>query len=305
MTDTNQHSSAPAGAHSAPLAEASIRRLRNLPPLPRTSQALLQMLSDPDLDMLTLAETIEQTPSLAARILGVANSAFFAHAAAVRDVPDAIIRVLGLHLVRDLSISFALSQPFELRDCGRFDTKRYWISAMESAVLAQLLASRTPAHEGPTPAEAYLSGLIHNLGLLALIHIAPQAMNQVFARIQSEPDLNLIQEERRAVGLDHSAAGAALASAWQLPPLLAVAMGAAVENPPFHQEQILLLILSQCSRIRQHLTADAGAPDSADMQKGWRALGLTSDVMPAVIAQFRDRSDEIAELAAVFLGVGR
>ncbi|MEM8489878.1 MAG: HDOD domain-containing protein [Pseudomonadota bacterium] len=305
MTDTNHHSSARAGTHSALSAEASIRRLRNLPPLPRTSQALLQMLSDPDLDMLTLAETIEQTPSLAARILGVANSAFFAHAAAVRDVPDAIIRVLGLHLVRDLSISFALSQPFEINDCAHFDPKRYWIAAMESAVLAQLIASRTAALEGPKPAEAYLSGLLHNLGLLALIHIAPQAMNQVFARIQSEPDLNLIQEERLAVGLDHSAAGAALASAWQLPPLLAVAMGAVVEDPPFHQEQTLLLILSQCSRIRQHLAADAIAADAADLHEGWQSLGIASDVMPAVIAQFRDRSDEIGELAAVFLGAGR
>ncbi|MEM9314883.1 MAG: HDOD domain-containing protein, partial [Pseudomonadota bacterium] len=137
MSEFNQESRSRPDLSPAAPARISVRRLRTLAPLPATSQLLLEMLSDPELDMLRLAAVVEQTPALAARILGVANSAFFAHARDVRDVPDAIIRVLGLHLVRDLSISFALSQPFDLRDCPRFDALRYWSSAMESAVLAQ------------------------------------------------------------------------------------------------------------------------------------------------------------------------
>lgn len=282
--------------------QSSIRRLRSLSPLPRTSQLLLQMLSDPDLDMLRLAEIVEQTPALAARILGVANSAFFARATAVRDVPDAIIRVLGLHLVRDLSISFVLSQPFDLKDCPRFDAMRYWTTAMESAVLAQLMTIRLPVADSPTPAEAYLGGLLHNLGLLALVHVAPDAMDAVFARAGCEQSEDLSSVEHQALGLDHALAGAELAIAWRLPTLLAVAMGPPNARPQPHRHRLLLSILLLCSQIRRCFAAGIDPTEEKAITAAWYELGLTSAALPKVIAQWRDRSREIAELAAAFLG---
>ena len=107
-----------------------IHGLATLPPLPRRSQELLRILLDPDLDMLRLAELVEQSPALAARLLGVANSAFFRTRVPVKHIPDAIIRVLGLNLVRDLSVSFLLNQPFDLGACRRFDPVRFWTSSI-------------------------------------------------------------------------------------------------------------------------------------------------------------------------------
>jgi HD-like signal output (HDOD) protein len=261
---------------------------------------LLQMLSDPDLDMLRLAEIIEQTPALAARILGVANSAYFARAAAVRDIPDAIIRVLGLHLVRDLSISFVLSQPFDLTDCPRFDAMRYWTKAMESAVLAQLMVVRLPLADSPTPAEAYLGGLVHNLGLLALVHVSPEAMDAVFAQAEREQPEDLRRLEQQVLGLDHALAGAELASAWRLPTLLAAAMGPPNARP--HRHRILLSILLLCSQIRRCRGTGADPTEEPAVLVAWSDLGLKPAAMPKVIAQWQDRSKEIAELAAAFAG---
>ncbi|MEM6775373.1 MAG: HDOD domain-containing protein [Pseudomonadota bacterium] len=302
MSEFNQESRSRPDLSPAAPARISVRRLRTLAPLPATSQLLLEMLSDPELDMLRLAAVVEQTPALAARILGVANSAFFAHARDVRDVPDAIIRVLGLHLVRDLSISFALSQPFDLRDCPRFDALRYWSSAMESAVLAQLIATRLPVEDLPTPAEAYLGGLLHNLGLLALVHVAPDAMNTVFASVEREPGVALRSWEAEVLGLDHAMAGAELAIVWRLPTLLAVAMGPENARPHSHRHHALLKLLSLGALIRRFLAAATDPGAEPVVQAAWSELGLAPDAMPKVIAQWQERSKEIAELASAFLG---
>ena len=72
-----------------------------------------------------VAANVEQTPALAARILGVANSAFFATGNPVKSIPDAIIRLLGLNLVRHLGVSFVLSQPFDVASCRWFDPVRF------------------------------------------------------------------------------------------------------------------------------------------------------------------------------------
>lgn len=279
-----------------------VRRLITLPPLPRTSQLLLQMLSDPDLDMLRLAELVEQTPALAARILGVANSAFFARATAVRDVPDAIIRVLGLHLVRDLSISFVLSQPFDLKACGRFDPVVYWSGAMESAVMAQLLASQLPRADAPTPSEGYLAGLLQNLGLLALVHVVPDAMDAVFAQAGQDGSEGLDALERHALGLDHAVAGAELAAAWKLPPGIAAAMSPVSDSGEFPPLVSLVLL---GSRIRRCLRGAVDVADDEAVAAALGGVGLDAAALPLLIEKWRDRTADIAALASAFAGAGR
>lgn len=305
MTEHDQVFRHPASLDPTISTQSRLRRLSTLPPLPRTSQLLLQLLSDPDLDMLRLAELVEQTPALAARILGVANSAFFARATAVRDVPDAIIRVLGLDLVRDLSISFVLSQPFDSRKCARFEPIRYWSGAMASAALAQLLAERLSAGKAPTPAEAYLAGLLQNLGLLALVHVVPDAMQVVFTQAERDQSADLRVIEHQVMGLDHAIAGAEVASAWRLPPKFAVAMGPinAQSRAPQHRTLVSLLLLS--TQLRRGLRAGTDVTEDHDVLTACAGLGLQIVALPPLITQWRDRSAEINALASAFAGAGQ
>ena len=111
----------------------------------------------------------------------------------VRSISDAIIRLLGLNLVRDLSLSLILSQPFDVRRCPGFDPMRYWKHAMMTATFAQALAPSVQAEDAPSPSEAYLGGLLHNLGLLALVHVAPDAMGLVFRELEAEPERHLVE----------------------------------------------------------------------------------------------------------------
>lgn len=304
MAENNQDggSTRPAGAAAT---QSRIRGLATLPPLPRRSQELLQLLFDLDLDMLKLAELVEQTPALAARVLGVANSAFFRTQIRVKHIPDAIIRILGLNLVRDLSVSFVLNQPFKLQGCRRFDPIRFWIGSMEAAVLVQLLAARLPLKHPPRSSAAYLAGLLHNLGLLALVHVAPAEMDSVFGQLQRQPDAGLRAVERRLLGLDHAVAGAELASAWRLPPALAAAMGPA-DEPSGRDELTTLVSLVALGRyISRVLDQDESIVQDAGLEGILAGLAIRFDAWPALIGQWRERTANIEGLAAAFAGAGR
>ena len=292
-------------AKDGEVTRSQIHGLATLPPLPRRSLELLRMLLDPDLDMLRLAELVEQTPALAARLMGVANSAFFRTPVPVKHIPDAIIRVLGLNLVRDLSVSFTLNQPFDLKACKRFDPVRFWTSSMGSATLAQLLTVYLPLQNPPTASAAYLAGLLHNLGLLALVHAAPGAMDTVFGHKDRQPGSGLRTLEEQALGLDHAKAGAELAKAWRLPRSLAVVMGPLDHAAGDDSATTLASIVVLCKCIDRTLEHGEDVDQDPELRRTLAGLGAHFHAWPELIGEWRERTTEIASLAAAFAGADR
>ena len=202
-----------------------VLRLDHLPPLSVTASRLLSVSADPDLDIDALAAIIEQDPPLTARILGLANSAFFGQVRPILTVADAIIRVLGLNMVRSLSLSMALAGSFNTRACRTFDLSRYWLSSLITAHLAAAVGRRLRG-DPRRPADAlYLSGLMHNLGALVLVHLRPRDMTQVLETALEHPEANVTEIERSVLGVDRWEAGGWLAVRWHLPEVVAHTLG--------------------------------------------------------------------------------
>lgn len=297
LKDSSQHTLDVRNGESI---HSSIQGLITLPPLPRRSHELLCLLSDPTLNILRLVELIEQTPSLAARIMGVAGSPFFRSATPPRHLSDAIIRLLGLDLVRDLSLSLLLSQSFHVQHSAYFDPMRYWRHAMLSATLAQILASKVIVDGAPNPSAAYLAGLLHNLGLLALVHVAPEAMDCIFEQAEADPAPSLAEIERALLGLDHAEAGGEIAVAWHLPPAIGAAMryhrDALYRGP--HWPLVALTNVADGASAEQirgeQRTADVDARTSL-----LDALGIAPMHWERAIQRWREQVDNIERLAAV------
>lgn len=201
-----------------------IGALNELPPLPLEAQRLLQLLADEDVDIGPVAALIEQIPAVAARIVGVSRSAYFGRGQRVHSVSDAIINVLGLKLVKSLALGIAISGTFDLGRCKAFSAKHYWRSALSTAILSRLLARHAAGPASIDPELGYLCGLLHNLGLLALVQVRPEAMTEVLAIAERCPERPLTQIEHEVMGLHHCEAGAWLAARWQLPDEVSIAV---------------------------------------------------------------------------------
>ena len=132
---------------------------------------LLEALSDDGIDRNHLADIIDRCPSLSAKLVGLANSAYFGRASPIKGLSDAIF-VIGFRTVRSLSVATALQAPFENNRCPAFKTGRFWLHAVLTAHVARELAKNAASDLALNPEEAYLAGLLHGMGFAGALAAA-------------------------------------------------------------------------------------------------------------------------------------
>lgn len=192
-----------------------IRRLQDLPPLPQVADSLLREISNGDASIRQLADLISTEPALTARVIGVANTAYFGGARQVFSVQAAISR-LGLNMVRGLALGLLINDHLSPRRCRSLDLDRYWFVSMVGARLARDL-SRHVVSEALSADQAYLAALLRQLGVIVLCDLEPQCMEKVLAG-GSQGDARVMgARTQQHLGLDHHMAGLILAERWHLP----------------------------------------------------------------------------------------
>lgn len=202
---------------TASVAKYQVLKLKHLPPLSATAVQLLELLADENQSLEKLAYVISQDPGISARILGVANSAYFAQTKPVLTIEDAIIRVLGLNMVRSLSFSLAVSGVFDTKQCPNFSQEAYWYQALATAALSRMFVGHIAQADKPDPDAVYLSGLLFNIGVLVLVHLYPDSYAAVLAKSGAVDRRTLSLLEEDLVGISSRDAGGWLLDRWHLP----------------------------------------------------------------------------------------
>ncbi len=175
---------------------------------------ILQLTQNEEYSTEDLSRTIQSDPALSGRIIRMANSALAGGAKPCSTVSDAVVR-LGASAVRNLALGFSLISAYRQGQCASFDFPRFWSDSLGRAIAAQEIARSTRA---TPPAEAYICGLLSNIGRLALACVHPELYSDVLRRTSgSEDDQALITAERAAFDTDHCELGRAILDDWKLP----------------------------------------------------------------------------------------
>jgi putative nucleotidyltransferase with HDIG domain len=162
-----------------------------------------------------LAALIARDQSLTARLLRLANSAFFAVRSRVTSIPQAVT-VLGFVRVRDLVVGLTVWSALDARDpAGRRYRKRMWTHSATVAAVAKMLAERTGGDGGA----AFAAGLLHDVGKLVL---GLRLGGTYWALLDeaAERGETAAAVEQEAFGCHHGTVGGWLLQLWQLPPSL-------------------------------------------------------------------------------------
>lgn len=188
-------------------------QLGKLPVLSTVVQEVIGSLGDPDVDAAVLGRKIGRDPVLGARLLRVANSAFYGLSRQVATPHDAIT-VMGLSQVRSLVMASGLAHALPEHEHG-LDRKRHWQRSFRVATTAQTLARRTRG----AAESAFTAGMLHNIGELVLDVCLPEDYLKV-RTVSREQGIPLRQAEREALGFDHTEVGADVARHWKLPDVI-------------------------------------------------------------------------------------
>ncbi|MGF1547333.1 MAG: HDOD domain-containing protein [Thiotrichales bacterium] len=181
-----------------------------LPSLPPVAAKLLSITSAAGTNVQLMADLVSQDVSLSVKVLRVVNSAYYSPSQRVASVQQAI-SILGTNAVRSIVLSFSLLEIRGDRSC-RFDYRLFWERSLAAAVSARMI---TTIIDDGNPDEAFVTGLLLNIGEMILARASPDAYEQALAQIAQGREMRLA--EREVLGIDHAEIGHEVASRWGFP----------------------------------------------------------------------------------------
>lgn len=288
--------------------ELILQQLQDLPTLSAIAARLLQVTADERSDARKVARIIESDPSMTARVLRMCTRADLGLGDKIKTV-DRAVGMVGFDAVRNLVLSLEIYDvfsagttdegaspveygPMNPRPIG-FDRTAFWRHSVAVGTASALLAERAHPSLGVAPEEAFVCGLLHDLGKIALDWILPRAYERV-VQLADRHLTSIAVQERKVLGLDHHTAGKRLAEHWQLPMVLHDVMwlhGQPYEALPElpHRSMIGLVSLADNMARRQHIGYSGNHDFNEDFSAFEEISGLTPEVVDSIVEELHDQ----------------
>lgn len=191
-----------------------VAQVGTLPSLPKLFRDLREELRSPESSFESVARIVSQDIAMTAKVLQLVNSAFFGLPRLVQSISEAI-SLLGLSTLQSLLVS---AQAFSVFEGSRFEAvsmKALWDHSVSVSLLARRIAELQ--HAGDLLSEqAFMAGLLHEVGTLVLATTDPEGYGQVISRAR-RCAVPRTQVEQTLFGCTHAEAGAYLTGLWGLP----------------------------------------------------------------------------------------
>ena len=205
-----------------------IKTSRNLPALPHILVKLMEACDGEPDTIKEISQIIDKDASLSARLMRLVNSTYYGLPNRVASIDQALV-LLGINTIKNIAISASVYQAFgRTKDSPVFRLKQFWWHSLMCATLARLIARKTSY---TAPDEAFLSGLLHDIGKLVLWVNFPKEYAEVLRSHRNKPDLLLAGEMR--LGATHCEVGAWMINQWHLQSFMADAV--LYHHEPIHK----------------------------------------------------------------------
>ena len=192
--------------------ERKIRNLAKLSTLPFVASRVMEMVENPRTSASQLCEIISTDQVMAARILRLANSAYYGFPRKISTLNLAIV-VLGFNALRDLVLSISLIDRFALQNKEIIDLKQFWRHVLIVGIGSKLLAKYL---NYPIIGEVFVGGLLHDIGYLVMYQHFPEEFNRIYEFAKTN-NISFDEAGRIELGVSHTEMGAWLAEGWNLP----------------------------------------------------------------------------------------
>jgi HD-like signal output (HDOD) protein len=218
----SQVTTSPDTAATEATVQSAIQEISHIATLPEVTMKIIQLVEDPDSTAQDLNKVISNDPALGARILKVVNSAFYGLPGQIGSINRAIV-LLGLNAVKNIAIAASLAKLFRGgKICPNFDARELWTHSIAGATATRLLSDRMGLG---LPDEAFLAGLIHDIGVMVEIQARRPKFIEIMERLDADDSVTLRAAEAEVLGATHEQFGSALCKAWKFPANFAYVTG--------------------------------------------------------------------------------
>ncbi len=203
-------------------AYARIQKSGNLPTLPAILLKLLAACDNENTPLSEVADIISKDPALSFKVLQLVNSAYYGFRYSFKGIEQAVV-YLGAGTIKNVTLTMSVHQVFDykkLKKIRHFNINIFWYHSLMCATLAKRFAQKSGFSN---PDEAYLSGLLLDIGQLVLISTFPDEHERMFAESEDEGKYTL-SAELQLLGVTHCEIGSWLMQEWKLSSMMADAI---------------------------------------------------------------------------------
>lgn len=241
---------------SASFIRDKVQTIIQLPALPAVAEEVVKMVENPRTSASEIGRVISMDPGLTAKVLKIANSAFYGFPKKISTVDFAII-VLGFETLREIVISISLVSTLQNKHDSTVNTQQFWDHAIYTGVIGRRLA-RDLGYR--VSGEVFVGGLLHDMGISALSqHFVPEY--ERITEIVNSTNLTWLEAEKSVLGVTHAEIGGWLADRWNFPSTLIEAVSMHHEPLQAKENPELVSIIHCADVIANRLLSDSVVSD--------------------------------------------
>ncbi len=285
---------------SAELLESTFTQNQDLPVMPEVGTQIVELKAQENIELSELVALIEADPVISAKIVAYASSSFFSYQGKLDSIQEAVYHVLGLDMSMNIALSLAVGNQFKGPIKGPVGAKSIWNHSIYCAILSQSIASKITNQPDLNPRTAYLNGLLHNVGYLALGHMFSEEFHTFNKYVNKYNDVPVNKLEHKILGASHTRAGGLLMKSWDMPEEYGVIM----ENHHDSEYSGPHQVYSHVSYIANALLKSIDIGDASDIDLPEHLLGeynLTEDQLLEqlnIVKQWQENIDHLARQIA-------
>lgn len=271
-----------------------IMTTRDLPAMPQVASKVLELSSDPNTSAFQLQQVIADDQAMTARILKIANSALYSCSRKIKTLTEAIV-MLGFNSIRSLVVTSAARNLYNTRTSQTGLKERLlWEHSIGCAFACRIMASETrPA----LTEEAFLAGLMHDIGKLVLNIQTPEMFDQIVQVVYNE-NRSFSLTEKEIIGFDHTEVGALLVNKWKLSPILEEVIKNHHNDAALSPEAPLILYLDLGNKLCRKLGIGFLQDPDLDIVgcQANQILGFSPEFFDQVISQLQETLETEMEI---------
>lgn len=268
-------------------------KLNDIPTLPIVATKVTELINDPNSSSSDIAEVLKKDQVLTAKVLKLINSPYYGIPGEVTDVKRALA-YLGFNTLAQLVLSVSVISLFSDKKNSKFSLQDFWKHALGTAVASEVIAKQVGY---PKPEECFTCGLLHDIGKIVLLQIAPDEFFRVVQLAEKEK-ISFIDAERKLETPNHGYLGEYIADKWRLP--MVIRMSIRYHHTDVSQMETMLASIKpavQIVSLANQLVVKENIGHSGDASGGFvganllQPLNLTEAHLPPILEKLQKDMD--------------
>jgi putative nucleotidyltransferase with HDIG domain len=201
------------GALSLSALKQRAQEIKELSTLPSVILRILEVMNNPMADARDVEKEMREDPIITAKVLKVANSAYYGADRDVSSISQAVV-LMGFAEVQNIALSVSIFSRFSAAT-KMFNRRDFWEHCFTTACAADALQHRVNAQTN----DGFVAGLLHDIGRLVLDQHFQEEFQEIVHTAETQ-EISLLEAERKVLGVTHCDIGFWVTENWGLPSML-------------------------------------------------------------------------------------